>query len=415
MTALIVVPLALQGVAMAVDELVFHRRRGLPRWERIGHPLDTLTMIVCIAWLLVVGSLPGYIALAIFSTLFVTKDEWIHAEHCSGGEHWLHSLLFVLHPLALGALGLAWWYGMTTLLVGQLVLAGLLCAYQAIYWNVIRTEPRVINNAWYADLGARWYTADDTPIALLRAEARHRNPWLAAQIAERLGEGPQRIVDLGCGAGFLANDLAARGHTVVGVDTTPENLAVAAAHGTAQYLEADARDVPLASGTVDVVAAMDLLEHVEDPSRIVAEASRLLAPDGLFCFHTFNRTMLANVVVVKGVDWFVANAPADLHVARLFITPDELTAICERHGLELVELRGVRPCFDVAMLRMLLTGRVSDKFAFTFTRSLAVGYLGIARRRPELCSDRVGGAPLRAVPSDRDAGLRGDGRGVRGN
>ncbi len=390
MTAAILTPLVLQGAAMAVDELVFHRRRGLPRWERIGHPLDTLTLIACIAWLLAFDSLPGFVVLAVFSTLFITKDEWIHAEHCRGGEQWLHAVLFVLHPIALGALGLAWWYGLTSILVVQLVLAVGLLGYQIVYWNVVRAEAPTINNAWYADLGERWLEAEDTPIALLRAESRHRNPWLAAKLAELLGPAPKHVVDLGCGAGLLANDLAARGHLVTGIDTTPENLAVAASRAPTEhtrYVLGDARAVPLPDTIADVVTAMDLLEHVEDPERVVAEASRLLAPGGLFCFHTFNRTWLANVMVVKGVEWFVKNTPANLHVARLFIRPAELAAMCERHDLEIVELHGVRPCFDAALVRMLVTGCVSDAFAFRFTRSLAVGYLGIARKRPVTAED----------------------------
>ena len=39
--------MGLQGLAMLVDELLFHRRRGLPRWERIGHPIDTLSVLAC--------------------------------------------------------------------------------------------------------------------------------------------------------------------------------------------------------------------------------------------------------------------------------------------------------------------------------------------------------------------------------
>src|SRR5207248_2578416 len=98
-------------------------------------------------------------------------------------------------------------------------------AYQVLYWNLLRDwRARPINNAWYADLGARWYDARDTPIALLRAEARHRNPWIAQEIARALGPTSHSVLDLGCGAGFLTNDLAARGHRVVGIDMTPENV-----------------------------------------------------------------------------------------------------------------------------------------------------------------------------------------------
>ncbi|HET9989700.1 MAG TPA: bifunctional 2-polyprenyl-6-hydroxyphenol methylase/3-demethylubiquinol 3-O-methyltransferase UbiG, partial [Kofleriaceae bacterium] len=222
-------------------------------------------------------------------------------------------------------------------------------------------------------------------IALLRAEARHRNPW----IAEAIGATPRRVLDLGCGAGFLANYLAERGHTVTGLDATDENLAIARAYdrtGSASYVIGDARVLPFPDASFDAVCAMDLLEHVEDPASVVAEAARVLAPGGLFFFHTFNRTWLANLVVIKGVELFVKNTPPDLHVLRLFVKPEELAAMCDAHALGLVELRGSRPRFRWPLWRMLVTREVGDDFAFTFTRSTTLGYTGFARKQPALPS-----------------------------
>jgi 2-polyprenyl-6-hydroxyphenyl methylase / 3-demethylubiquinone-9 3-methyltransferase len=371
----LILPLLAQAAAMVVDEAYFHRRRELPRWERIGHPLDTLAMIVCIAWLLAGGPLAGYVVLAVASTLFVTKDEFVHARACSGGEQWLHALLFTLHPVVLAALV----YADRWVVIAQLVLACGFCAYQAVYWNLVRSGVRV-DNSWYADLGSRWYDADDTPIALLRAEARHRNPWLAALLGE-----PRDVLDLGCGGGLLANYLAERGHRVTGIDTTAENLAVAWAHdhtGTVRYERGDACALPYPDASFDVVCAMDLLEHVEQPQQLIGEAARVLRPGGLLCFHTFNRSWLANLIVIKGVELFVANAPKDMHVLRLFRTPAEVAAMCRAAGLEITELHGSRPRFTWPLWRMLATGRVGEDFAFTWTRSLALGYTGIARTRP---------------------------------
>ena len=397
------IPVALQGAAMLVDEGV-HHRRGLPRWERIGHPLDTLTLAACLGWLLLAtpGSDVGlgvYVALAAASTVFVTKDEGVHAKRCGAGEHWLHAMLFALHPIVLGAFGLWWWTGHTELVAVQLAVTLAVCAYQVVYWNVLRAPEGTdraapaIDNAWYADLGERWYTAEDTPIALLRAEARHRNPWIADMIAAAHGPGPRRVLDLGCGAGLLANDLAAHGHRVTGLDATADHLAIARARDrtrTATYLVGDARTLPFADGSFDVVCAMDLLEHVEEPARVVAEAARVLAPGGQLFFHTFNRTWIANLIVIKAVEQFVANTPRDLHVLRLFITPAELTAMCAANGLAIAELHGSRPRFRWPLWRMLVTGKVGDDFAFTFTRSTQLGYTGIARRLP--------GAQLFAAP-----------------
>ena len=378
-----IVPVALQGVAMIVDEVVCHRRRGLPRWERIGHPLDTLTILACLGWLAVVShdaaaALPVYVGLSIFSTLFVTKDEAIHARECGPGEHWLHAILFALHPIVLAAFAMMWWTGHHTMIAIQLAVVGAFLTYQVVYWNLVRSGTR-IDNAWYADLGARWYEARDTPIALLRAEARHRNPWLA----EQLGPGCKRILDIGCGGGLLANDLAARGHRVAGLDMTPENLAIARARDVTQsvaYYRGDAYALPFADGSFDAVCAMDLLEHVEDPARVIAEAARVLAPRGQFFFHTFNRTWLAHLIVIKGVELFVRNTPRDLHVLRLFLKPDEVTAMCRSYGLEPVALEGSRPRFRWPLWRMVLTGEVGDDFAFTFTRSTRLGYTGVARK-----------------------------------
>src|SRR5258708_33252451 len=97
---------------MAFDELHFHRKRGLGAWERIGHPLDTLTVLACSAWAFLVRPTPGHVAvyagLAVVSCLFITKDEGVHARRCTPGEHWVHALLFIVHPLSLGSLALLW-------------------------------------------------------------------------------------------------------------------------------------------------------------------------------------------------------------------------------------------------------------------------------------------------------------------
>jgi 2-polyprenyl-6-hydroxyphenyl methylase / 3-demethylubiquinone-9 3-methyltransferase len=386
--AIVIVPIVLQAAAMAVDEGWYHRRRELPRWERIGHPLDTLTIAGCLAWLVATRpTMPGapavYIGLAIASCVFVTKDEAVHARLCSAGEHWLHAMLFLLHPVVLAAYAALWWADACTWLGVQLALTLAFLAYQVIRWNFVARRAPVIDNAWYGPLGARWYDADDTPIALLRAEARHRNPWIAETIAHELAGGPSSILDLGCGAGFLSNHLAALGHRVTGVDTIADNLVVAREHDRsrrATYILGDARALPFADGSFDVVCAMDLLEHVDDPARVIAEAARVLAPKGLFFFHTFNRTWMANLVVVKGVRWFVKNTPRDLHVLDMFLAPHEVTAMCGTHGLAVADLRGSRPRFRWPLWRMLVTGRVGNDFGFTFTPSTKLGYTGYAKK-----------------------------------
>jgi hypothetical protein len=144
---LLLLPAFLQGLAMFVDEFVFHRKRGLPRWERLGHPLDTLTVAVCYGWLVAVPpnrpyALGIYVGLCAFSCLFITKDEIVHSKSCEPLETWLHAVLFVLHPIVFLAFGLIWRsQAAAWILWGALGFTLALFVYQFLYWNLL-TETR---------------------------------------------------------------------------------------------------------------------------------------------------------------------------------------------------------------------------------------------------------------------------------
>jgi 2-polyprenyl-6-hydroxyphenyl methylase / 3-demethylubiquinone-9 3-methyltransferase len=241
-----------------------------------------------------------------------------------------------------------------------------------------------VNNDIYLALGEHWYADEESPVGLLRAESKLRNPWIAARLEEAFGDRPCRLLDMGCGGGFLSNDIARRGHEVTGIDIAADALAVAHAHdpsGRVRYVEGDALALPFEEGSFDAICAMDLLEHLESPAGAIAEASRVLVPGGLFFFHTFNRNLLSWLVIIKGVEMFVRNAPEHMHVLRLFVKPEHIRAACIEHGLDEPELFGVRPKLTLPFWRMLATGRVSGDFTFTFTRSTRLAYTGVARKR----------------------------------
>ncbi len=156
MLAVLLLPALLQALLMFGDEFVYHRRRGLPLWERLGHPLDTLSVAACYGFLCVASpshprALAGYIGLCAFSCLFITKDEFIHSRLCEPFENWLHALLFVLHPIVFLAFGWAWFTGYGAFLVRGALLSTLsLLVYQLVYWNVWRTDeskPRLMEDA----------------------------------------------------------------------------------------------------------------------------------------------------------------------------------------------------------------------------------------------------------------------------
>ena len=236
-----------------------------------------------------------------------------------------------------------------------------------------------INNDFYDGLGGKWHTESSHPIALLRAENRLRNPWIAGLIDKK-----SKVLDIGCGAGFLTNFLAEHGHEVTGIDLSPQSLELAKekdATKQVSYEIADATHLPFDAASFDVVCAMDLLEHVNHPGAVIAEASRVLRPGGLFFFHTFNRNFWSWLVVIKGVEWCVRNTPPQMHVYPLFIKPSEMEAMCAKHNLTVENIQGVRPKFLTrAFWKMVLTRNVSEEFQFCFTPSLTTGYSGFARK-----------------------------------
>jgi 2-polyprenyl-6-hydroxyphenyl methylase/3-demethylubiquinone-9 3-methyltransferase len=242
-----------------------------------------------------------------------------------------------------------------------------------------------VNNEIYRCYGERWYSAEDDPVALLRAEGRSRNPWIVSEIRKRLPGGEVRILDVGCGAGFLSNKLAREGFVVTGIDASSESLEVARRHdatGRVEYRSADARRLEFENGNFHVACALDFLEHVEEPALVVGEISRVLRPGGLFFFHTFNRNLLSWLVVIKGVEWFVRNTPPGMHRLRYFIKPGELKEMCRQRGLDVVFCRGFMPKLDhAAFWKMLLSGRIDDGFTFEFTRHTMMGYTGLAVRQ----------------------------------
>ncbi|WP_413580844.1 bifunctional 2-polyprenyl-6-hydroxyphenol methylase/3-demethylubiquinol 3-O-methyltransferase UbiG [Bdellovibrio sp. HCB288] len=250
--------------------------------------------------------------------------------------------------------------------------------------DLAKADNEIINNKAYDLLAERWYEAQDDPIALLRNQHKLEMPWILQTIERFIGRKSAKILDMGCGGGFLSNDLAAAGHHVSGIDLSDSSLKVAESRDhthSVHYQIGDVYQVPFPDSSFDVACAMDLLEHVSEPQKVLAEASRVLKPGGLFFFNTFNKNQLANLVVIKSMEWFVKNTPDDYHVYSLFIKPNDLTKWMKETGLHDVEIRGIRPVFmQKGIWSLIRTGEVPRDFKFTFSKSPMIAYTGYAMK-----------------------------------
>ena len=99
-----------------------------------------------------------------------------------------------------------------------------------------------------------------------------------------------------------------------------------------------ARDMP---GQFDVVTCLEMLEHVPEPSRIVAACAAALRPGGRAFFSTINRNLKSFALAIVGAEYVLGLLPRGTHEYAKLIRPAELAAWCRGAGLEVAELTGL--------------------------------------------------------------------------
>ena len=94
----------------------------------------------------------------------------------------------------------------------------------------------------------------------------------------------RRTLDVGCGEGRLARDLAARGHRVLAIDASPTMVSLArAADAAIPVCLGDAAALPLAAACADLVVHFMSLQDIDDMPGAIAEAARVLVVGGRLC------------------------------------------------------------------------------------------------------------------------------------
>jgi len=153
----------------------------------------------------------------------------------------------------------------------------------------------------------------------------------------------RRAIDVGCGAGLLAEPLARLGAAVTAIDAAPENIAVAKLHAENQGLSIDYRAggvEALHGDSFDLVTSMEVIEHVADPAAFVESLAGLLAPQGIMILSTPNRTPLSHLAMIRFGEG-LGLIPKGTHDWRKFLTPEELTAHVEAAGLRVIDRKGL--------------------------------------------------------------------------
>jgi 2-polyprenyl-6-hydroxyphenyl methylase/3-demethylubiquinone-9 3-methyltransferase len=202
------------------------------------------------------------------------------------------------------------------------------------------SDPREI--AQFESLANRWWDPDGEFKPLHQI-----NPLRMEFVTRRQELKNKAVLDVGCGGGILSESMALSGATVTGIDLAQSGLAVARLHLEDSGLDIDYQHISVEAlaedqpGSFDVVTCMEMLEHVPNPSSVIASCSALVKPGGSLFFSTINRNPKAYLMAVLGAEYLLRLLPAGTHDYSKFIRPSELASWCRQAGLSVEELTGL--------------------------------------------------------------------------
>lgn len=198
------------------------------------------------------------------------------------------------------------------------------------------------------------------------------NPARLDYVESRAGLAGRQVLDVGCGGGLLAEGMARRGARVLGIDLAPEALAVARLHAVESGLPVEYRQVAVeelaesAPAGFDVVTCLEMLEHVPDPSAIVAALARIVRPGGHVIVSTINRNAKSFALAIVGAEYVMRLLPMGTHRYARLIRPSELSRWARAAGLELADLAGLE--YDPFSRKARVSADVSVNYLAHFLR-----------------------------------------------
>ena len=149
-------------------------------------------------------------------------------------------------------------------------------------------------------------------------------------------------IDVGCGAGLLAEPLARLGAQVTAVDAAAELIDVARDHAAGQGLAIDYRAVGIEAveGKFDLVTSMEVVEHVAEPEQFIDSLAQRLADGGLMILSTPNKTAWSRLMTITLAESF-GQIPKGTHDFDKFIDPDSMRGLLAHAGLECIDFEGI--------------------------------------------------------------------------
>lgn len=222
--------------------------------------------------------------------------------------------------------------------------------------------------AKFSDLAHRWWDTESEFRPLHQINPL-RLDWIHGLVSLQ----GQRVLDVGCGGGILADAMARKGAEVLGIDLATKSLRVAQLHAleaqtpNVSYQEISAEALAEQEpGSFDVVTCMEMMEHVPDPASIVRACAQLVKPGGWVFFSTINRNAKAFLLAIVGAEYVLNMLPKGTHEYAKFIRPSELAGHCRAAQLEVLHTRGLQ--YNPLTQRYWLSDDTSVNYLFATRR-----------------------------------------------
>jgi SAM-dependent methyltransferase len=189
-----------------------------------------------------------------------------------------------------------------------------------------------------------------------RAEDRHwwyrgRRTVLENVIAGLRLPAGARILDAGAGSGRNMVELIRHG-TVTAIELSPTSACLARARNVGEVVEGSVLDMPFQSGSFDLAASLDVIEHLEDDLGALRELRRVVAPGGFL------------LVTVPAYKWLWSGHDEVNHHHRRY-TRRSLQAVGEQAGWKQVRTT----YFNSLLLPVAMVLRIMDRFSRKTTES----------------------------------------------
>ncbi len=195
--------------------------------------------------------------------------------------------------------------------------------------------------SWWDPHGPEAMLHKLNPVRLGYIRDQINRHWQVDETSFRPLEG-KTALDVGCGAGLLAEPLARLGAGVTAIDASEELIAAAKDHADARGLEIEYRAVAVEDmgGSYDLVTSLEVVEHVAEPKAFVRALADRLAPGGLLVMSTPNRTAWSRLLTITLAEG-LGRVPRGTHDFAAFITPDELSSMVREAGLSVIDVEGI--------------------------------------------------------------------------